>query len=112
MGKTKAEYDEALKAGRLIFLPAPWKELRELVGKPIFVIWGDRVWDGIMTDVYVSDDGEPRIAFGISEDWAADCKVWDFDIRAEHYGEYVFRTKEEADAAFEKLKEKENAKIR
>ena len=100
-----AEYEDALEAGRIIMLPTSWKKMRDLQGDPIYVIWRDRVWDGIMTDVYISDDGEARIGFGLSENWASNCKIWDFDIRAEHYGEYVFRTREEAEAAFEKLKE-------
>ena len=92
-----AEYEDAEEAGRMIILPTTWKELVEMRGGEAWVIWEDAVWPGLITDIYISDDGDVRISYAITEDWSKDTKVYSFDVDASHFGRDIFKTKEEAE---------------
>jgi len=93
-----ADYEDAEEAGRMIILPATWKELMDMRGGEAWVIWEGAVWPGLITDVYMSEDGDARISYAITKDWTKDAPVYSVDVDISHFGRDIFKTKEEAES--------------
>lgn len=107
---------QAESEGRLIVLPANWKELYDLRGDTVWVLWNgdpnierscpdglEDLWEGVCCDVYIDEEGRARICFAL-HDYTDENGPLPFDVYASHYGESIFRTKEEAEAALGRSK--------
>lgn len=110
------QYEDAEEQGRTIVLPANWKELYDLRGDTVWVLWNgdpdierncpdglEDLWEGVCCDVYIDEEGRARVCFSL-HDYTDENGPLPFDVYASHYGEYIFRTKEEAEAVLEGCK--------